>query len=88
MEDVDVAKTTVESPENEKPRESPKLGPVLEFPKSGTLRPPPPEVRAEVKLEFPKSGPLKPPVLGDKTEVQQSLSMIEHETHTLSKPSN
>ena len=81
MEDVDVAKTTVESPVNEKPREAPKVGPVLEFPKSGPLRPPPPEVKAEVKLEFPKSGPLKPPILGDNKEVLQSQSMIEQE-HT------
>ena len=80
VEDVDVA---VASSGEEKPHESPKVGPVLEFPKSGPLRPPP----KEAKLEFPKSGPLKPPTLTDNKEVLQSESTIEHR-HKLIKSSN
>ena len=57
--------TEVESKVNQKSQQTPKVAPVLEFPKIGPLRPP------EIKLEFPKSGPLKPPVIKDDKNVLQ-----------------
>ncbi len=58
--------------------ELPKARPLLEFPRSGPLRPPA-GVRPStgMKLEFPKSGPLRPPskVLSEAKDAQRCTNL-------------